>query len=88
MNLDEINTKISESTNEMSFSKDEYKEKVLIGHSRSTNIENYPYIHIWVFNEDGTYTNHLFSPLEMQRSSTRASNSPEICFELKIEGKE
>ena len=59
---------------------------VSIGQAITTNKENFPYIHVWILNEDGSYTNHLFSPIEMQRSNTRASNSPEICFELKDRG--
>ncbi len=65
----------------------EYIKTVPVGHSITTNQDNFPYIHVWILNEDGTHTNHLFSPLEMQRSNTRASNSPEICFELRdLEG--
>ena len=53
-----------------------------IGQMVYSNKDNLPFGHVWIRHQDGTVSNHLFSSIELLRSSTRALQNPSLCIPL------
>lgn len=80
---EEVNEQ-TEQTEQTEETTEEIKEPIKLGNVTFVENEYYPMLTTWLRHEDGSYTPHIFTAMEIRRSILRATSNPGLCRELNI----